>query len=266
MYNNLNEKIIDNISAINADKIPALTFGKVIQNYDEKHPKKVKVKLRNFMGVENNEIWADVIFPYAGDGYGNYALPEIDSEVVVAFVMNSRDFPIVIGNVYSPNKQLPPETADKDNYIKTIQTKAGNKITLNDNPENTCISVNTVNGLAMTFDDKANAILINDKEGTGKFEMNFENKSISIDSKETIFLKINNTEVIKITSDAVEINTKEFKVKSNSKINLSGGQVAIDGTAANIKSNGNIGIKATGNLSAEATGMAKVKGSILNLN
>jgi uncharacterized protein involved in type VI secretion and phage assembly len=266
MYSNVNEKLINNISERNADKIPALTFGKVIQNYDEKHPKKVKVKLRNSMGVENNEIWADVIFSYAGDEYGNYVMPEIDSEVIVAFVMNSRSFPVVIGNIYPPDKNLPPETADKDNYIKTFKTKAGNKIIVNDNKDNTCISVNTIKGLSMSFDEKANTILISDKDGTGKIEMNFEKKSISIDSKENISFKISDKEIIKISSDSVEINTKEFKLKAGNKVNLSGGQATVEGTEVNIKSNGNVGIKATGNLSMEATGMAKVKGSMLNLN
>ena len=37
-----NEKLMENISLKSVNLIPSLAYGKVIQNYDEKYPKKVK--------------------------------------------------------------------------------------------------------------------------------------------------------------------------------------------------------------------------------
>lgn len=266
MYNDSNEKLIDNISLKNTDRIPPLSFGKVIQNYDEQHPKKVKVQLRNSMGSENNEIWADVLFSYAGDEYGEYAVPEIDSEVLVAFAMNNRNFPVILGNIRPPDKKIPPDTSDKDNCIKSFVTKAGNKITVNDKNNETSVCISTSAGLTISFNDKENMISVSDSDSNNKLEMDFKNKTVSVDAGNSISLKINNTEAVKIDKQSVEIKTKEFTVKADSKISLSGGQISADGTALNLKSNGNVSLKANGNLSAEASGMAKVKGSLLNLN
>ena len=62
------------------------------------------------------------------------------------------------------------------------------------------------------------------------------------------------------------LNTVNALGKYDIKVNLKGGQVAVEGTSMDLKSSSNLNIKATANLSAEATGMAKVKGSLLNLN
>lgn len=262
----LNEKLIENISIKNTDRIPSLTFGKVIQNYDEEHPKKVKVKLRNFMGIENNEVWADILTSYAGDNYGKYTVPEVDSEVVVAFVMNDRNFPIVVGNVWSPTSSVPADTTDKNNYIKHFSTKAGNVIKIDDTENKTSLSVKTVKGLNIIFNDEKNIISVFDEANTNKIDIDFENKTISLDAKENIVFKISGTDVMKIDDKSVNITTKTFSVNADSKIEFSGGQVSAEGTAIDLKSKGNLNIKANGNMSAEATGIAKVKGSLLNLN
>lgn len=261
-----NEKLIENISQKNVDLIPCLTFGKVIQNFDDNHPKKVKVKLRNSMGVEDNEIWADVLTSYGGNGYGIYSLPEVNSEVVVAFAMNNRDFPIIIGNIWTNQEDLPPNTADKNNYIKRFKTQAGNDICVDDTENKSLITVKTVKGLNMCFNDEDNKVSIYDDNATNTLEIDFKNKSVSIDAKEKISLKIGGQDVINIDKQSVTIETKTVSIKADSKIELKGGQVSASGTDISLKSNGNFNIKANANLSAEATGVAKVKGSILNLN
>ena len=261
-----NEKFVDSISKKNMDFIPCLTFGKVIQNYDDNHPKKVKVKLRNSMGIEDNEIWADVLSLYGGNGYGSYNIPEVNSEVVVAFAMNNRAFPIVIGNIWTNQEDLPPNTADKDNYIKRFKTLAGNDICIDDTENKSLISIKTVKGLNMCFNDENNQISIYDDDNTNQLQIDFKNKALSIDAKEKISLKIDGQNVITIDKQSVTIETKTTSIKSNSKIELNGGQISASGTDISLKSKGNLGIKSNGNLSAEATGIAKVKGSLLNLN
>ncbi len=261
-----NEKLIDNISLRNADVIPAITFGQVIQNYDKDHPKKVKVKLRSMMGTEDNEVWADVLTSYCGGDYGNYIIPEVNSVVVVAFAMNNRNFPVVVGNIWTAQENLPANSADKDNYIKTFRTQSGNQITINDTKDKSSISVKTIKEISVMLDDENQKISISDKDKKNKFEMDLKNGTISIDAKESISLKVGGTEVINIDKQTVDIKTKTFSAKADSKVNLKGGQVAVEGTSMDLKSSSNLNIKATANLSAEATGMAKVKGSLLNLN
>lgn len=257
---------MENISLKNVNLIPSLAYGRVIQNYDEKYPKKVKVVLRNVFGLEDNEVWADVLTSYAGNGYGNYCMPEVDSEVVVAFIMNDRNFPIVIGNVWTAKEDLPQDTINKDNYIKRLKTASGNDIRIDDTKDKSLITVKTANGLNVCLSDEDNSISIYDDKNTNRFNIDFENRLISIDAKDKISFKVNGTEVVTIDEQSVDVKTKTVSIRADSKIELNGGQISADGTDVKLKSKGSLSIKANGNLSAEATGITKVKGSMLNLN
>lgn len=62
---------------------------------------------------EESSCWIRVMQPWAGNGYGAWALPRIGQEVVVEFLEGDPDQPIVTGSVYNaenrPPYQLPAE-------------------------------------------------------------------------------------------------------------------------------------------------------------
>jgi uncharacterized protein involved in type VI secretion and phage assembly len=261
-----NEKLIEDISVKSVDLVPSIAFGKVLQHPDDDHPKKIKVQLRTTMGDANNEVWAEVLTPYAGGGYGYYNIPEIGSEVLVAFAMNNRSIPIVIGNLWTSQDDFPPDTKDDQNYIKCYKTKGGNMVKVSDNSDESSIEVKTIKGLDISLADKDNKITITNSDKSNKIEIDFENKNITIDAPETLNLKVGGNKVITLGKDSVAIESKKVTIKANDKIELSGGQIKASGTAMDLSSNGNFTAKANANISVEATGTAKVKGTILNLN
>jgi uncharacterized protein involved in type VI secretion and phage assembly len=261
-----NQKLIESISVKNVDLVPSIAFAKVLQHPDDDHPKMLKVQLRATMGDTNNEVWAELLTHYGGGGYGCYNLPEIGSEVLVAFAMNDRCFPVIVGNLWTSKDELPKDCKNDDNYIKCYQTKGGNTITFNDNPDESSMEIKTIKGLDISLADKDNKITITDSEKSNKLEIDFKNKSITIDAPDSLNLKVGGNNVITLSKDSVTIESKTVSIKANSKIELSGGQVKASGTAMDLSSNGNFTAKANANISVEATGTAKVKGTILNLN
>ncbi|MEJ0018293.1 MAG: type VI secretion system tip protein TssI/VgrG [Acetobacteraceae bacterium] len=62
-------------------------------------------------------IWARVIQPWAGNGWGAQFTPRVGTEVAVAFVDGDPDRPIVIGGLYNGR--------DKPIYTKADKTKLG---------------------------------------------------------------------------------------------------------------------------------------------
>ena len=61
-------------------------------------------------------IWAQVAVPYAGNNFGAFFIPDVGSEVLIAFVAGDPGSPIVIGNMWNGStglpESLPADTVD----------------------------------------------------------------------------------------------------------------------------------------------------------
>jgi len=55
------------------------------------------------------KIWARVAVPYAGDNYGAFFIPDVDTEVLVAFIGGDVGWPIVIGSLWNGATGLPED-------------------------------------------------------------------------------------------------------------------------------------------------------------
>ena len=102
-------------------------------------------------------------------------LPEIGDEVIVAFMGNDSDVPVVLGSAFSP--KFPPHTAFKDdNYDKVFITKKGMKWAWNDDKGIHEISTPKGNKIQISEDDKS--ITIED-ENANKIVMNSSEISLT---------------------------------------------------------------------------------------
>ena len=101
----------------------SVTTGKVVKNWDDKHPGMVQVEIFLGEGGKNRTDWVRVAQPYAGKEFGFYFLPEVGDEVVLAFNLGDRDHPIVIGSLWSQLNPVPQDAATEKNEAKTLRTK-----------------------------------------------------------------------------------------------------------------------------------------------
>src|SRR5574344_714199 len=98
----------------------SVTTGKVVKNWDSKHPGMVQVELFLSESGKNRTDWVRVAQPYAGKERGAYFLPEVGDEVVLAFNEGDRDHPIVLGSLWSQANTPPKGAPGEKNEIKTI--------------------------------------------------------------------------------------------------------------------------------------------------
>ena len=81
-----------------------------------------RVKIRFFWdhrkeAAAGGSVWARVIQPWAGNGWGAQFMPRVGTEVAVAFMDGDLDRPIVIGGLYNGN--------DKPIFSPAEKTKSG---------------------------------------------------------------------------------------------------------------------------------------------
>ncbi|MFZ4409923.1 MAG: phage baseplate assembly protein V [Paracraurococcus sp.] len=98
------------------------------------------------------QAWARLATMMAGGGRGTWFIPEPDDEVLVAFAAGDPSHPIVIGALWN-GADAAPETMDADNNIRSITSRAGHRVTLDDTAGAAKVKIETANGHVFNLDD-----------------------------------------------------------------------------------------------------------------
>ncbi len=130
----------------------------VEENVDPENEGRVKVCFPWFSGEMVSE-WCRVCQLYAGSDFGAYFVPEVGTEVLVAFVHGDMRLPVVLGGLY--NGMDKPPSARNGSDPKYVQTKAGHKIVIEDASGSQSISIVDASGEnSIVIDTEANKITI----------------------------------------------------------------------------------------------------------
>jgi uncharacterized protein involved in type VI secretion and phage assembly len=82
---------------------------------------RIQVKL-GFLDAKSALVWARLVTPYAGADQGIEFLPDVDSEVVVAFQAGDIRAPYIVGSVWN-SKAPPPVSADAANNKRVWKSR-----------------------------------------------------------------------------------------------------------------------------------------------
>jgi len=106
-------------------QLQSLQLAQVVDNVDPDSRGRIKVRLQS----TPMELWASVVAPSAGQGYGVSFIPRLDEIVVLAFV--TPELPLVLGSVWAGQSSV-PEDADpqEDHYV--VRTPAGTVVEFDD--------------------------------------------------------------------------------------------------------------------------------------
>ena len=223
----------------------------VTDNYDPKGLGRVKVRFR-WMEDSHQSPWLRITRPHSGKEKGIFFTPEIGEEVIVGFEGDSPTKPFVIGTVY--HEKAKSEFGDKENNIKAIQTRSGNKVIM---------------------DDKEGSVFIEDKDknsvkmdGEGNIKV-LANKSIVLTCGESkIEMKKDGT--IDITGKKITVNaTDNAKMGSGSSsftADGKGNEAKMAGMKANINGSMEASMKGGAKTEVTASGNVSVKGALITLN
>lgn len=108
--------------------------------------------------------WSTLISPYADDNQGLQIMPEVGSQVVVAFEAGNLRRPYIIGSCWN-GRAAPPQQAQEANNIRTLKTRSGSELTFDDTQGAAKITLKTANGHQLVMDDAGSTITLSHSSG-----------------------------------------------------------------------------------------------------
>jgi len=249
------------------------------------HDVSARIKVQFYwdkIGGDSPSCWIRVAQTMASAGLGMQFIPRIGDEVLVSFVNNDPDQPVVIGSVYnSKNKPPYPEVNSNQSGIKTQLGKQANEIRFDDKADNEQLYFHaakdhlievennytqTVTAEFSSTTEKAIAIIGKDDYSLSVTKTLSETaKEISIKADDKITLAVGGNS-IELSSSGITITCDKLTIKSSGDIAASGANVKISSTAdtkisagANLKGSATAKVSLAGTAGAEISSTAQVK-------
>ncbi|MEM6898253.1 MAG: phage baseplate assembly protein V [Pseudomonadota bacterium] len=147
-------------------------------------------------------IWSRLAVPFAGDNYGAFLVPDIGTEVLVAFTAGDSGAPIVLGNMWNGSAQ-PPEALDNDVVDRwSLSGKAGTRIAIEETASGKeLVEIETPNGVKAKITD----------EGGGKI-------------------------TLKAGSQTIKLSPSGVKVRSSGTVDIEGSTINLKASTINLQS------------------------------
>lgn len=231
---------------------------------------RVKVKFHwDTVDSDSPSCWMRVAQTMASASLGMQFLPRVGDEVLVSFVNNDPDQPIIIGSVYN-STNLPPynELNSTQSGIKTQLGETANEIRFDDKADNeqlyfhaakdhlTEVENNLTQTVAAEFSsttEKAMTVIGNDSYSLTIAETLAEKaKTITITADDKLTLTVGNN-VIELSSDGIDINCDKLSITST-------GSVEVNGASIDLSSDEATSISAGSTFSASASSTAELSG------
>lgn len=151
-----------------------------IRDPDNQGRVKVRFPWAADTGSDSCEAWARLATLMAGPDRGTWFVPDPDDEVLVAFEGGDPRRPFVLGALWN-GSDAPPAAMDGDgrNEAKSIVSRNGVKVTLDDKDGKESLVLETPGGQKMTLRDGPGSIEIVDSNGNS---MKMEASGITIET------------------------------------------------------------------------------------
>jgi len=199
-----------------ATRIAGVVVGVVTNTQDPAGLGRVKVKFP-WLSESEESSWARVATPMAGKGRGFYFLPEVEDEVLLAFEHGDARFPYVLGALWNGQDKPPENNENGENNIRSIKSRSGHVIRLNDT-------------------DGEEKIEIIDKSGKNTIVIDTAKNTINLTSEKDITLSASKG-TIKLDAQKIEIKSSAdtkieagagMDVKATATMNVKGATVNIN--------------------------------------
>lgn len=177
--------------------------------------------------ISNDEdgVWARVATLDAGDGRGSFFRPELDDEVVVGFLNDDPNNPVILGMMHSSALPSPIEASEENNE-KGLVTRSGIRSVFND--DKVAATLETPAGKKITIDEDAGVVQLEDENGN--------------------LIKLNSDGILLESAHDITINaTGDIKLEGMNINNKANGEFAADG-AAGAKINSSAIVEINGSL------------------
>lgn len=144
-------------------------------------------------GGTDVRAWATLLTPYADDDQGFVALPEVATQVVVAFEAGDLHRPYVVGSCWN-GQEMMPVTATRPNNKRLIKTRSKSILEFDDTEGATKVTLATGGGHKVVLDEGADQIDVIHKDGS----------KITLSASGQIQITANST--VEVTAAAVNVH------------------------------------------------------------
>ncbi len=140
--------------------------GLVIDEQDPDGLGRVQVELPWTTDPDGNAyaVWARLATMMAGNNRGTWFIPEPGDEVLVSFLGGDPRHPVVTGAMWN-GQDIPPETMDSNNNIRSITSRSGITITFDDSDGAVRFTIETPGGQRIRCEDTPASISMSDSNG-----------------------------------------------------------------------------------------------------
>lgn len=174
----------------------------VTDNRDPDGQGRVKVKLpwSPDTGSAGYEAWARLATLMAGRNRGTWFIPDVDDEVLVVFEGGDPRRPYVVGALWN-GKDTPPASMGGGNAVKMIRSRNGVEITLDDTDGQETLTLETPAGQKVTLKDGPGSVEVDDSNGNS-IQMQSSGITINASAKVTV----NAGATVEISAGMVTVN------------------------------------------------------------
>ncbi len=252
------------------ERLFGVHIGVVTNNVHPDGEYMVKVRLPYFFDPSKDESWwCRIISPMAGKGRGLYVLPEVDDEVLVAFLNGDPNQPVLVGMLWNGKdvfpkkvKVTPDDTEYKipnvdqggDNNYRFFQSREGHVLMFSDEKGKLRVSLRSQakNELVLDDTDGKEKIQLYDKDNKQWLEIDVPNKVIT--------LQTDTGDILIKAKKTITLDCKDLVIKAQKTIKVN------SGTTTELTAGQNMSLKTNANMDLTATGNITQKGATINLN
>ena len=259
VYENL--KVFNEIKGgeLGQSNVFSLTLATVKNIKDEKNLNRVKCLPIDAKSDNEMTDWCYVMAPMGGKDSGLFLFPQVGDLVVLGYLRNDVNSPIVLGSYWNSETTAPRKVQDGKAEDYCLKSPKKVELSLHDEDKKQNLSVKMPSGTLVEVDDEKQTVTTKDKDGKTSLKMDLKNGEVELKASSKITLSAGNATIT---------------LEKNGKITIKGGDaVAIEGRSLELKAQGQVSIqgmdvavKANKDLNMSATMNASLEGMLLKLN
>ncbi|KAA3655486.1 MAG: type IV secretion protein Rhs [Calditrichaeota bacterium] len=164
---------------------------------------RVRIRLPWAVDSENGnyEAWARLATMMAGNNRGSWFIPDANDEVLIAFESGDTRRPVIVGMLWN-GQDAPHESMDsgEENNIKSIRSRNGVKITMDDSSGQEQMILETPGGQRVSLQDGPGVIELQDSNGNS---VRMESSGITINASAKVTI---NASQVEVSAGMVNVN------------------------------------------------------------
>lgn len=119
-----------------------------------------------WLGNDGDSVraWSTLTSPYADDDQGLQIMPEVASQVVVAFEAGNLRRPYILGSCWN-GQAATPKSVEEPNNLRVIKTRSGSELEFDDSEGAAKVTLKMASGHELVLDDSASTITLTHSSG-----------------------------------------------------------------------------------------------------